>query len=49
MKAKIIANRNFEIGMVDKRLYGSFIEHLGRAVSMSPVTKRRMRTAFAAM
>lgn len=32
MKAKIIANRNFEIGMIDKRLYGSFIEHLGRAV-----------------
>lgn len=32
MKAKITANRSFEIGKVDPRIYGSFIEHLGRAV-----------------
>lgn len=32
MKAKIIANRRFVIGDIDRRLYGSFIEHLGRAV-----------------
>ena len=32
MKAKIIVNKNFEISEIDKRIYGSFIEHLGRAV-----------------
>ena len=32
MKAKIIINKNNTIGTVDKRIYGSFIEHLGRAV-----------------
>ena len=30
--AKIILDKDFIIGKVDKRLYGSFIEHLGRAV-----------------
>lgn len=32
MKAKLLVNKNFQIGEIDKRLYGSFIEHLGRAV-----------------
>ncbi len=32
MKAKLILNRNFTIGSVDERIYGSFVEHLGRAV-----------------
>lgn len=32
MKAKIILNNNFTIGTIDERIYGSFIEHLGRAV-----------------
>ncbi|MBO4356421.1 MAG: alpha-N-arabinofuranosidase, partial [Clostridia bacterium] len=32
MKAKILVNKNFTVGETDKRLYGSFIEHLGRAV-----------------
>jgi len=32
MKAEIIINKNFRIGEIDKRIYGSFIEHLGRAV-----------------
>ncbi len=32
MKAEIIINKNFEIGEIDNRIYGSFIEHLGRAV-----------------
>jgi len=32
MKAKMVVNKEFSIGEVDKRLYGSFIEHLGRAV-----------------
>jgi len=32
MKAEIIINKNYKIGNIDKRIYGSFIEHLGRAV-----------------
>ena len=32
MKAEIIVNKNFCVGDIDKRIYGSFIEHLGRAV-----------------
>jgi alpha-N-arabinofuranosidase len=32
MRAKIIANKNYRIGDIDRRIYGSFIEHLGRAV-----------------
>ena len=32
MKATIIINKNFCIGEIDKRIYGSFIEHIGRAV-----------------
>ncbi len=31
-KAKMIVDRDFVIGEIDKRIYGSFIEHLGRAV-----------------
>ncbi len=31
-KANMILDRDFAIGQVDKRIYGSFIEHLGRAV-----------------
>lgn len=30
--AKVILHKDFVIGKVDKRIYGSFIEHLGRAV-----------------
>lgn len=32
MKAEILVNKNFTVGEIDRRLYGSFIEHLGRAV-----------------
>lgn len=32
MKAEVIVNKHFTIGKIDKRIYGSFIEHLGRAV-----------------
>ena len=32
MKAKITLHKEFSIGSTDKRLFGSFIEHLGRAV-----------------
>lgn len=30
--AKMIVDRDFRISEIDRRLYGSFIEHLGRAV-----------------
>ena len=32
MYAKLLVNKNYRIGEIDKRIYGSFIEHLGRAV-----------------
>ena len=32
MKAEIIIDKNFIVGDVDRNIYGSFIEHLGRAV-----------------
>jgi alpha-N-arabinofuranosidase len=32
MKGKMTIHREFTVGHVDKRVYGSFIEHLGRAV-----------------
>jgi len=31
-KAKLIIDRDYVIGQIDPRIYGSFIEHLGRAV-----------------
>ncbi|MDF2963572.1 MAG: alpha-N-arabinofuranosidase [Paenibacillus sp.] len=31
-KAKMILDKDFKIAQIDKRIYGSFIEHLGRAV-----------------
>ncbi|WP_438446091.1 arabinosylfuranosidase ArfA [Gorillibacterium sp. sgz5001074] len=32
LKAKMVLDRDFKLAPVDKRIYGSFIEHLGRAV-----------------
>lgn len=32
MKAKITLAKEFKVGDIDRRIYGSFIEHLGRAV-----------------
>jgi len=32
MKAEIIIDKSFIVGNVDRKIYGSFIEHLGRAV-----------------
>ena len=32
MKARIILDRDYKVGQIDRRLFGSFIEHLGRAV-----------------
>ena len=31
-KASMILDRDYQIGRIDPRIYGSFIEHLGRAV-----------------
>ena len=30
--ARMVVDRDFSIGEIDDRLYGSFIEHLGRAI-----------------
>ena len=32
MKAELIISKHFPVGEIDKRLYGSFVEHLGRCV-----------------
>ena len=32
LRAKMTLDMDYKIGVIDKRLYGSFIEHLGRAV-----------------
>ena len=32
LSAKIVMDRDFRLGVIDPRLYGSFIEHIGRAV-----------------
>ena len=32
LKAKMIVDKDFKISEIDRRIYGSFIEHLGRAV-----------------
>jgi alpha-N-arabinofuranosidase len=31
-KASVIVDKNFTIGEIDKRIYGSFIEHIGRCI-----------------
>ena len=31
-KAKVRLDKEYQIGEVDRRLFGSFVEHLGRAV-----------------
>lgn len=32
LKAKVICNKEFTVGEVDLRLYGSFLEHMGRVI-----------------
>lgn len=32
LKARIICNKEFAIGEIDERLYGSFLEHMGRVI-----------------
>ena len=47
LKAKMVVDKDYRISEVDKRLYGSFIEHLGRAVygdiRAGPPVRRRRR------
>lgn len=31
-QAKIVIDKNFRLSPIDRRIYGSFIEHLGRTV-----------------
>ena len=31
-KASLILDRDYRIGQIDPRIYGSFVEHLGRCV-----------------
>lgn len=31
-QAKMVIDKDFSIGEVDKRIFGSFVEHLGRAI-----------------
>ena len=50
--AKMVIDKDFQISRVDERIYGSFIEHLGRAVYdglYQPGTRSRMRTVSARM
>jgi alpha-L-arabinofuranosidase len=47
--ATIILHREFTIGEIDNRLYGTFIEHLGRVFmedSTSRITHLLMATVF---
>ena len=51
-QAKMILDKDYVISPIDKRLYGSFIEHLGRAVygaSMNPATRLPTETASGGM
>ena len=32
MRASVIANRDYKVATIDNRLYGAFLEHLGRAI-----------------
>ena len=41
-KAKMVLDKEFQIAPIDKRIYGSFIEHLGRAV-YEGITSRDIR------
>ena len=38
-QAKMVVDKAFSISKIDKRIYGSFIEHLGRAVSMEFISR----------
>lgn len=52
MEAKLSVNRQNTISKIDKRLYGSFIEHLGRLYMTAFTnrnTKMSMQKAFGQM
>ena len=31
-KARLVLDKDYQISPIDKRIYGSFVEHLGRCV-----------------
>ena len=39
--ARLVIDRAAVTDAIDRRLFGSFIEHLGRAVSISPATRKQ--------
>ena len=46
---KIICNKEFAIGKIDPRLYGSFLEHMGRVIYTgiyNQIIKAQMRMDF---
>ena len=51
-QARMIIDRAFKVSEVDNRIYGSFIEHLGRAVYDGIISREihyQMRMVFAQM
>jgi alpha-L-arabinofuranosidase len=42
MKATVTAHRDYRIATIDDRLYGAFLEHLGRAI-YTGITNRIIR------
>ena len=47
--ARITLDKDFQISSIDKRIYGSFIEHLGArstAAFTNPVTRPPTKTDF---
>ena len=46
-RAKMVLDKEFQIAPIDKHIYGSFIEHLGRAVMkefISQGIRQQMKT-----
>ena len=49
---KVIINKAFRVGRIDSRLFGSFLEHMGRVIYTGiyePETIIRMRTVLERM
>ena len=47
-QSKLILDKDYIISPIDRRLYGSFIEHLGRAVYTNLPIRWRMNRVSAA-
>ncbi len=49
---KVVCNKEFQIDRVDSRLFGSFLEHMGRVIysgDMNLTTRMLMKTALGRM